>query len=237
MNRLLLVRHNQGPADDRVASFLAARGASAVTVHPFAGEDLPDVDGFDGVVIYGGPFAVYEEARYPFLLAEARLIEATLARDLPLLGICQGAQQIARVLGAHVGPHPQGLHEFGYYEVTPTPAGRDILPGPLMLAQSHYHGFDLPAGAELLARSAAYPHQAFRYGSAYGFQFHAEVTEAGLRRWQAAEWAAFGKPGAQTRAEQDRLLATHDAAQNDWFLGFLARLFGPALSQSGVAAS
>jgi GMP synthase (glutamine-hydrolysing) len=66
-----------------------------------------------------------------------------------------------------------------------------------------------------------------RYGATtFGFQFHAEVTPAGFRRWQSRDRAAFDKPGAQTRDEQDRLGPQHDLAQHNWFMGFLDRLFG-----------
>lgn len=226
--RIVLVRHGDGPEDDRVALYFRARGVTCEVVRPFRGEALGPVDGAVlGTVVYGGPFAVFEEARFPFLRDEARWIEAALGRGVPLLGICQGAQQLARVLGAEVGPLPGEPHEFGVYEVTPTAAGRAILPGPTWLTQSHFHSFALPKGAELLATGATFPQQAFRYGpAAYGFQFHAEVTRAGFRRWQAADWAWYGKPGAQDRAEQDRLLDLHDGAQADWFAGFLDHLFG-----------
>ena len=233
-DRFLLVRHGDEPEDDRVTAFFRAAGARAETVRPFRGEAL-DLGGLAGAVVFGGPFSVFEEARHPFLRDEARLIETCLARGLPILGICQGAQQIARVLDAEVAPHAQGLHEFGYYEVTPTEAGRSLFPGPLVVAQSHWHGFGLPPGAELLASSAAFRHQAMRHGPALAFQFHAEVTPAGFRRWQAAPWAPWDRPGAQDRATQDRLMAAHDTRQAAWFEGVLAAHFGPALAAARAA--
>ena len=113
--------------------------------------------------------------------------------------------------------------------VTPTPEGADFLPGPLWMTQAHYHTFAIPARAVRLASSPAYRNQAFRYGArVYALQSHAECTIEGFRRWQQAPWAAYGKPGAQTRAEQDRLMTLHDARQAAWFYDFLARLFGRA---------
>jgi len=148
---------------------------------------------------------------------------------VPLLGICQGAQQIARVLGAEVGPKAGEPTEFGYYEIEATAAGRDVFPTSLVVAQSHFHEFQIPPGSEHLAKSKAFSNQAFRHGkNVYGFQFHAEVTPEGFRRWQDAPWARYGKPGAQSRADQDQLMATHDTAQQNWFMGFLDRLFGGA---------
>ena len=145
-----------------------------------------------------------------------------------MLGICQGAQMIAWHLGAHVGPPESNVHEFGYYELTPTAEAGDFLPSPIHVVQSHWHGFDLPAGATRLAASALFPNQAFRIGDkVFGFQFHAEVTPEGFRAMQERGSARYGLPGVQPRAEQDRLMALHDRAQGDWFNGFLSRLFPP----------
>lgn len=235
--RVVLIRHGHGPEDDRVAAFFGARGVAVDVVKPFAGDVLGRVDGsVAATVVYGGPFNVFDEARYPFLRDEARWIEGCLELGIPFLGICQGAQQLARVLGAEVAPRSGDWHEFGYYEVTPTEAGRSILPAPMRLAQCHWHGFDLPAGAELLATGEIFLHQAFRYGAAHAFQFHAEVTPAGFRRWQSAERAPYGKPGAQKPEEQDHLMRLHDAAQHQWFMGFLDGFFGSVPSLEGRAA-
>lgn len=228
--QLVLVRHGDDPPDDRVVSFAVMAGFEPVLLRPFKGEALPE-PGPDmaGSVIYGGPYNVFDEDKHPFLMAEAAWIRACMAHDIPLLGICQGAQQIARVLGAHVGPPASGVHEFGYYPISPTPEGRDFLPQTLHMTQAHFHTFDIPHGAVRLAGSAHYPNQAFRHGErTFGVQFHPECTIEGFRRWQSTPWAAYGKPGAQTKAEQDRLMAEHDAAQAAWFYGFLARLFGRA---------
>lgn len=228
--RLVLVQHDRGPRDDRVSTFGTQNGFDLDYRHPFDGETLGDLDeGVAGCIVFGGRFEAYAHGPYPFLRDEARWIEACMRQSVPLLGICLGAQQIAHTLGAEVGPPASGLHEFGYYEVTPTEAGREVMPGPLHLSQAHFHTFGLPAGAEHLASSAMYPNQAFRYGATtYGFQFHAEVTIEGFRRWQRVMQASYGRPGVQTRDEQDRLMLAHDAAQADWFYGFLGRLFGRA---------
>ena len=232
---VVLIRHGDEPADDRVVQFFRERGIEPDIRRPFKGEalGLPD-SGVAASVVYGGPFNVFETDKHPFLIDEHRWIEGCIERDIPLLGFCQGAQSIAYTLGAGAGPRPGEPHEFGYYRVHPTEAGREILPKPHYLAQSHFHEFEVPRGGELLAYSEAFPQQAFRYGAAtYGFQFHAEVTRAGFRRWQDQPNAAFGKPGAQTRAQQDALGDAHDDAQHDWFMGFLERLFGAVTADLG----
>jgi GMP synthase (glutamine-hydrolysing) len=227
--RVILIRHGEDPPDDRVHIHVARSGFEPVIRRPFAGDMPGEIDDtVVGSVVYGGRFEAYAHDRFPFLKEEARWIEGCMARGVPLLGICQGAQQIADVLGAPVGPAEDGRGEFGYYRIEPTQAGRDILPEPIHVAQSHFHTFSIPRGATHLASSAAFPNQAFSYGAnTYAFQFHPEVTIEGFRRWQASLNAFYDLPGAQTREEQDRLMHRHDAAQAAWFHGFLDRLFDP----------
>ena len=229
-SKIVLVRHGDDPPDDRVVTYAVQNGFEPVFRRPFKGDKLgkpgPDVA---GSVVYGGPFNVFEEDKHPFLHDEANWIRACMAQNIPLLGICQGAQQIAHVLGAKVGPYDTEVHEFGYYPISPTPEGRDFLPETIPMTEAHFHTFAIPEGAVHLATSPLYPNQAFRVGQCtYGFQFHPEVTIEGFRRWQSNSWAAFGKPGAQTRDEQDALMLANDARQAEWFYGFLAKLFGTA---------
>lgn len=229
--RVLEIRHGGDPPEDRVRHHLDAAGYAAEALRPYAGDAVPALDEtIAGVVVHGGPFAVYAEDEFPFLVDEHRLIGECLDAGLPLLGICQGAQSMARVLGADVGPPEHGLHEFGYYEVRPTPEGAadGFLPEPLVVCQAHYHQFGIPDGAVRLAESDAYPNQAFRWGDrAWGLQFHAEVTPALFRRWQDEPGVRGDAPGAQDEAEQNRLMALHDDAQAAWYAGFLARVFPP----------
>ena len=228
--RVVLVRHGDDPPDDRVHTYLVRAGFAAEQRKPFAGDllDGPDED-LAGTVIYGGPFNVFEDDRHSFLKEEARWIAACLKAEIPVLGICQGAQQIAYHLGAEVGPKPGEPYEFGYYRIDPVDGANGFLSEPLWVTQSHYHTFAIPEGAQHLAASELFPNQAFRYGDkVYGFQFHPEVTIEGFRRWQNLDRASYGKPGAQTRENQDRLMHAHDGRQAKWFYGFLEGFFGKA---------
>jgi GMP synthase (glutamine-hydrolysing) len=226
--RVVLVVHDGAPRDDRASTWLAEQGFELDWRSPYAGEALeaPD-DGVAGTVLYGGAQDIPEIDRFPFLAEEARWVERCLRQDIPVLGLCLGGQIVAHALGAPVERGPGGLQEFGYYEIFPTEAGSAVMPEGLVAAQAHGCGFEIPAGAELLATGALYPHQAFRVnGKAFALQFHPEITVEGFRRWQDADWAPWGEPGVQTREEQDRLAAAHDTAQHDWFVGFLDDLFG-----------
>lgn len=180
----------------------------------------------DLLVILGGPIGVYERKAYPFLDAEIDLIRSRLAEKLPTIGICLGAQLIAAASGASVYPGTHGK-EIGW---APIQAGTDaalhpffselLVPGLHVL---HWHGdtFDLPTTAQHLARTAAYPNQAFAIGQyALGLQFHPEVTEQNLERWyvgHACELAHAEISVAQLR-EDGRIFAPklEEAAQRFW---------------------
>lgn len=141
--------------------------------------------GPDLLVVLGGPIGAYEDDAYPFLADEVAFIEARLRADRPTLGICLGAQLMARALGAKV--YPGGRKEIGWAPLRLTEAGRASclrhFDGAHVL---HWHGdtFDLPEGAALLASTDLYPHQAFAWGRrALALQFHVEVTAPGLEHW------------------------------------------------------
>ncbi|WP_292069634.1 gamma-glutamyl-gamma-aminobutyrate hydrolase family protein [Mesorhizobium sp.] len=228
--RVVLVRHEDGPEDDRVVEFFRAHGVLPQTIRPFLGERLDDVDAsVVGSVIFGGKFNVFDDHEYPFLRDEKEWAEQCLKQNVPLLGICLGAQVMATVLGAKVGPLPGDPGEFGYYEIVATEVGKAYLPERLHVAEAHYHQFEIPAGADLLAKSELFEHQAFRYGEkAFGFQFHPEASPSVFRRWQQ-DPGKYVRPGVQDRAKQDKLMNIHDAAQYAWFMEFQERFFEPAV--------
>jgi GMP synthase (glutamine-hydrolysing) len=150
-----------------------------------AGLDALPADGADLLVVLGGPIGAYEDDLYPFLGDELALIQRRLAKGRPVLGICLGAQLIARALGAKVYPGP--AKEIGWSKLTLTDAGRA---GPLAsledVAMLHWHGdtFDLPPGAVRLASTPVCANQAFSVGDhVLAFQFHPEAAQAGFERW------------------------------------------------------
>jgi GMP synthase (glutamine-hydrolysing) len=228
MSEIIVVRHRDGPAADRGIDHLEARGFTLTPVRPYLGEPLPEFDHRTaGVLIEGGPQAVTDIARHPFMLDEMDYAGRAMARGLPLLCICLGAQILARHLGAAVDYHPDGHAAFGYYPLEPTEAAKDLFPAGLQYPAGNVQGFELPAGATLLAKGTLFPNQAFRMnGNTYAFQFHPEVTRPILTHWQTILADNHAKPGAQTRAEQDAALERYDGMLHEWYTGFLDGLFG-----------
>jgi len=224
---ILLLEHHDNPRDDLATIYLRESGFRLELCCPFKGDSLPDANAdLFGAVIYGGEPNVTELDQFPYLRDELKWIENALANDLPMVGICLGGQLIAHVLGAHVGYHDRGLCEFGYYPIKPTAHGEAVIPEPMHVVQAHKQYFDLPEDAVLLAAGEIFENQAFRYGSrAYALQFHPEISGDIFRRWQDSDWAFYGYPGAQTRAEQDQLLPSAGSIQSQWFKGFLQHVF------------
>lgn len=182
----IALRHVAFEDIDGFAARLAGRGYS-VSYREAPVDDLaaPDIVEADLLFVLGGPISAYDDALYPFLNAELRLIETRLKDGRPVLGICLGAQLMARVLGARVYP---GQKELGWSALRLSDAGRR---SPLRFVEPpakvlHWHGdtFDLPPGTLHLAATERTPNQAFafeRHGLA--LQFHIEVTAHGLERW------------------------------------------------------
>ncbi len=147
----------------------------------------PSLDGYNGLVVLGGPMNVDQIVQYPHLTTEINVIKDAINIGIPVLGICLGAQLIAKSLRAAVKRNP--VREIGWYTVSPTREGKsDPLFNHFQVSERifQWHGdtFDIPEGAVHLATSPTCPNQAFRYRSnVYGFQFHLEVDEQLIERW------------------------------------------------------
>lgn len=141
----------------------------------------------DALIVMGGPMSVHETHIYPFLDAEVKLIEKAIITERPVLGVCLGAQLIAKALGARV--YPNSVREVGWYSIEMLPESKNdrlFATAPRTFDVLHWHGdtFDLPQDAAHLARSNKCVNQAFRWGSlTWGFQFHLEVTPDMINAW------------------------------------------------------
>jgi GMP synthase (glutamine-hydrolysing) len=181
---LLAIQHVPWETPHRILD--ACEGLAVHTVKPLTGQALPAHDEVAGAVVMGGPMNVDDVERHPGLAVEREWLEEAARRDLPLLGICLGAQLLARALGAEVraGEAP----ELGYAPIEILESEDPIL-GALAPSTTvlHWHGdvFDLPKGATHLARSGQTEVQAFRRGNAWGILFHPEADFALLEAWLA----------------------------------------------------
>ena len=216
MSRLVVFQHVAAEPLGTLHARIRARG-HRVRFHNFQRDPRtePDVEGYQGLIVLGGPMNVEDRHCLPHLDAELRAIEAALRQDKPVLGICLGAQLLAHVLGAPVSRH--GQKEIGWYELETTGEGRaDAVLGPLgertPVFQWHGCTFGLPAGAVQLARTASCEQQAFRYGSnAYGFQFHLEVDDAMIERWLSLP--AYREELAAAALDRDEWTIRADTAE------------------------
>lgn len=184
---VLILQHVPSEGPGLLGSLFAEHGLRCQVVRTDLLEELPNPREHRALVVLGGPMNVYEEHKYPFLSREDRVIKEALALGIPCLGICLGAQLMAKALGAPVFPNP--IKEIGIHSVALTPAGRRDpmfrgFPPRFSVFQWHGDTFRLPEGATLLATAPKCLHQAFRYGpNAYALQFHLEVTPAMVETW------------------------------------------------------
>ncbi len=227
---ILAVFHQRRSSAGKLGARLAARGYRLEPCCPCRGDPLPDaLEGYAGVVIFGGPQSANDD-HLPGIRAELEWLERrALPSRRPLLGICLGAQEVARVLGSRIGPHPGGRVEIGYTEVHPTAAAGGFLERPTHFYQWHSETFSIPPGALHLATSAHFPGQAFGYqGRVYGIEFHPEMTLEMIERWCASQRgsAKLALPGAEPREAQIAGYARHAPDSDRWLEAFLDRWLG-----------
>jgi GMP synthase-like glutamine amidotransferase len=188
----LVIQHVEPEESYAIGEALHAHGVELDERRIYAGDLVPEeIVGYDGLVVMGGPMSARSDDGFPTRRAEVALLAAAVDDAVPTLGVCLGAQLLAAAGGAAVLGGPAGP-EIGWapVELLEDSADDPLLTGlPASLTVLHWHGdtFALPAGALHLAQSAAYAHQAFRLGpSAWGLQFHVEVTDKAVAAFLAA---------------------------------------------------
>lgn len=220
---VLCIVHQKTSDTGRVGRVLGELGFRVETTCPRCMGALPPAESLAGAVMFGGPMSANDDDADPGIRAELEWLETALAAGTPFMGICLGAQMLAKVLGSTVAWHPEELHEIGYVPVTPTRAWRDCMPEPMHFYQWHKETFDLPRGAVLLAEGDRYPNQAFRYGEKnYGIQFHPEVTREIMLRWAGNSGDRLHRPEVQSLEEQKAANTRYEPSIEAWTRGFLA---------------
>jgi GMP synthase (glutamine-hydrolysing) len=230
MPRIFCFQHIDCEGPGTLADILRSKGAVLQVLKTYRGVEIPDDLG-DGLVVLGGPMAVYEESQHPWMTLELNAIRRCLNKKIPVLGICLGAQMLAHLAGGRVYQGP--VAEVGWHPVTLTAEGNgDLLFSgvPVNFEAFHWHSdtFDLPYGAVRLAGSGHYPNQVFKLGSrTYGFQCHLEVNRKMLEDWMlvyAKELTPQGGtiPPANISANLDLNVSRLHAVAEKVFSGFLS---------------
>ncbi len=181
--------------------------AALMAVRMYANDPFPPIETIDGLIIMGGPMSVYDVEIYPWLRAEKRFVREVIARGKPVLGVCLGAQMIAKALEAEIYPNPH--KEIGWFPIVKAEAVKTNPLGaflPDQLEVFHWHGetFEIPQGAVPLASSRACSNQGFIYEDhVMGLQFHLETKPASLRALidNCSDELTPGKPYIQTEAQ------------------------------------
>ncbi len=179
-------------------------------------EQRPELDRYEALIVLGGPMNADQINTYPNLLTEVEIIREAVEQGMSVLGICLGAQLLAKALGGSVSRNE--VREIGWYDVEMTEAG---LSDPVLstfaptqeVFQWHEDGITLPPGCELLAGSPASPVQAFRFGDhAYGFQFHLEANRPLIERWLSGPAHAEALEDEIGHIDPEAILAKTDSS-------------------------
>lgn len=178
--KILYVTHASFEQPGSIDTWAKRNNHETTEVRPYAGEQLPEINEYDMLVVMGGPQSPIEIEKSPYLKDEIRLVKQALDQNKRIVGVCLGAQLITEALGAKTERSPN--KEIGMYELELFDAAASdpvFSSFPAKFDVMHWHS-DMPGlvdGVELLARSEGCPKQAFRYGDrVYGFQCHFELT-------------------------------------------------------------
>lgn len=211
-----------------IAAWLSERNAQVTRTSFFESAELPELKGLDLIIAMGGPMSVNDEDTLPWMKAEKQFIRDAIRLNVPVLGICLGAQLIANAIGSRVYGNRE--KEIGWFEIESTPSGKHVFRFPPKATVFHWHGetFDLPPGSVRLARSAACANQVFQMGDrVIGLQFHLEMTPESIDsiihncRHELTE-AAFVQTEPEMRSVHRGVLAENNRLMGD-ILSYVTR--------------
>jgi len=182
MEKVLFILHQKTSVPGDIGNKFQERGYDIEICRPPLGDELPiNLINYSAIVVFGAPGSINDDDE--FIKKEINWINKVIKSNVPFLGICFGAQLLAKYLGSEIKVNSQGLSEIGFYKINPTEIGNNLFQFQDTFFQFHSEGFDLPTGCELLARGDVFNNQAFRYKNCYALQFHPEVNLKVHIRW------------------------------------------------------
>ena len=182
MKKVLYVLHQKTSVTGDIGHKFKERGFEADIIRPPLGDNLPDnLSTYSAIVVFGGPMSVNDDE--DFIREEIKWMKTVIDSDIPYLGICLGAQILAKYLGCDVVKNKNDFAEIGFFEIEPVGDGVKMFKDQNIFYQFHTEGFEIPNKCQLLARGEIFKNQAFKYENCYALQFHPEVNFIVHLRW------------------------------------------------------
>tara|TARA_B110000116_G_C16796173_1_gene566881 strand:- start:1675 stop:2373 length:699 start_codon:yes stop_codon:yes gene_type:complete len=182
MKKALLILHQKKSIAGDIEIKLKNRGFLLEFCIPPIGQELPkNLNNFSLVVVFGGPMSVNDKD--DFILKEINFMKLIINANIPYLGICLGAQFLAKYLGSEITKNNKNLSEIGFYKINPSIEGEKLFKNQKFFYQFHTEGFNTPLNCTTLAFGEKFKFQAFKYNKCYALQFHPEVNFKMHLRW------------------------------------------------------
>jgi len=228
MKKVLFILHQKTSVSGDIGKKFVNRGYQIEICRPPLGDDLPSqLINYSAIVVFGAPGSINDDDE--FIQKEINWLKKVIESKVPFLGICFGAQLLAKYLGSEVKVNSEGVSEIGFYKIKPTEIGKEIFQLQDIFYQFHSEGFDLPADCELLARGDIFNNQAFRYKNCYALQFHPEVDFFVHLRWIYLVFLKNPKKlfvtGAQNILKQFFLRFKYNKSISNWLDVFIDQYF------------
>ena len=224
MKTALLILHQKKSVTGDIGIKLKKRGFFLEICRPPLGELLPiNLKKYSLIVIFGGPMSANDKDEY--IQNEINFIKKIIDSGIPYLGICLGAQFLAKFLGSEIKHNNKNLSEIGFYKIIPSIEGADLFKDHVMFYQFHTEGFEVPSSCKILAYGERFYYQAFQYKNCYAVQFHPEVNFKMHLRWLFL--VLLKKPlilfrnGAQNILYQFYLRIKYNKSMSNWLDYFL----------------
>ena len=224
MKKALLILHQKRSVAGDIQIKLNKRGFVLDFCRPPLGQKLPEnINSYSLIVIFGGPMSANDTEEY--IIKEIQFIRLIIESNVPFLGICLGAQFLAKYLGSPIEKNINSLAEIGFYKIIPTTEGKNIFKNQNIFYQFHTEGFTTPLNCTTLAYGEKFKYQAFKYKKCYAFQFHPEVNFKMHIRWLF--FVLIKKPltlftkGSQNIFYQIYLRIKYNKSTSNWLDHFL----------------